>query len=159
MKQVAHICVVDDSESKREDLLDAARKLFPSVAGSETYSFDCVSDILCFTCHEHVDEIRAHPEEWLMIVDMQMPASRGLRIETHGGYDVMNEFQRLELQCPVVIASSEPINEEHAQQVYEKFVGFVRYRVWCSSEAALREVLAKAGYLSAEEGLTSAKVG
>lgn len=147
MKQVTHICVVDDLEPKREDLLRAVRGLFPEVADTETYTFGCVSDVLWFACRERLAEIRVHPEEWLMVIDMRMPLSCGAVIESHGGYDILSEFSHSDLKCPVIVASSEPVDETSVREEYRGIIGVVRYQMWPSSEEAFRKILMKAGYL------------
>lgn len=139
------IFIVDDNPGKLADLVDSAKQLFPQ---AEVIEFEYSNDILCAIAEEQ-DEIRKAPNEYLMIIDMQMPPYKRGRIEIDGGFSVLAELQRLGLHCPAIIASSEPINEMRAQETYEHYKGFVRYRVYVALTSVMREILAE--YLPNEE--------
>lgn len=139
-----HIFVVVDNPGKLADLTKSAKQLFPQVEFEEfKYSNGILGAIF-----DAKDRILQEPEEYLMIIDMQVPPFTGGRIEADGGLGVLMELQRLEMKCPAIIASSEPIDEEKARGVYAAYKGFVRYRVWMDSKDAMRDVLKE--YITSE---------
>lgn len=133
------IFIVDDNPGKLADLSKSAKQLFPQ---AEVEEFTYANGLLCAVLDAR-DAIKADPEEYLMIVDMQLPPYTGGRINPEGGFEILAELQRLDLRCPIVVASSESIDEHRAVETYEFYQGFVRYRVYVTPTAALREVLAE----------------
>lgn len=139
------ILIVDDNATKLENLAQSAERLFPE-AKVETH--DCQTTFLRAIRNEYWEEVLRKPEEYLLIIDMQMPMFWHGPIDVEGGYDTLVWLSQSGVQCPAIIASSEVIDEDRAKESYDNYRGFVHYSAWCSPTSAMKEVLAE--YLPAE---------
>ena len=123
------ICIVDDNPGKLSDIKEYVKKCLPD---AEIHAYEYANDLLAFI-HNHVEEIRANPDEWFVITDMQMPRAKMSRIEVDCGYDVLAEMQRQGLTCSAAVASSEPIDENRAKQLYSCYKDFIYYKVFIAA--------------------------
>ncbi len=137
MSEMKKVFIVDDNPGKLADLSKSARILFPEV---EIEEFEYANPMLCAVAKSR-DAIIANPDQYLAIVDMQLPPYAGGRINLDGGYNILAEMERLGLRCPAVVASSESIDEHRAVDTYEFYEGFVPYYVYTTPTAHLRKVL------------------
>lgn len=133
-----HVFVVDDNPNKLEDLENSVTELFPE---AEISAFECMLDFEHAICHTFASKISQSPGEYLMVLDMQMPFKRDGRINADAGFELLNILFRHDLKCPAIIASSEEIDEETAEKIYEHYKGFVRYDSSHDMTSAIAEVL------------------
>ncbi len=137
--EIKKIFVVDDGESKREDLMSCLKHLFPE---AEIRGFVCSGEFYeAVASKEVLDDIMEHPKEWLMVVDMQMPHGRFRQIDRQAGYKLLHKLQQLGLTCPAVIASSDAIDNAPAREAYESYLGSIQYSYYVDSTPYFREVL------------------
>lgn len=134
------ILIVDDNECKREALKESLERLFPE---AEVAEFECQMDFLCTIRYDHWREINDKPERWLLVIDMQMPFRKSEMIDVNGGFSALRWLCQVDVRCPAIIASSEPIDEEWAREAYGYFKGFVQYQPFVSPIGVLRELLSE----------------
>lgn len=137
MNNIKEILIIDDCDSKRDNIKRYMRNIFPNAA---IYEGKCVHDGL-YTVHNNRMQIFKNPEEYLIILDMMMPFYKNERIETDGGAQIIREMQRLKLQCPVIIASSETTTTDNI--AYKNCLGIVKEDSSIHSQPYYEELLAK----------------
>lgn len=131
------VCIVDDNPGKLDDIKEYVAKCLPD---AEIHTYECANELLMFI-HNHVEEMRANPDDWFVITDMQMPRAKMSRIEVDCGYDVLAEMGRQGLTCPAVVASSEHIDEDRAKQLYSSYKDFIYYKVYRDLSGDFRRLL------------------
>lgn len=138
---IKYVCVVDDDTYKRKRVVDSAKILFPE---AKIYTMTYANELLMFVRMDCLGRILECPDEWLMLVDMQMPFEKSGRVEIDCGVSVLKEMDRKRLKCSAVIVLAEGLSKEMSQEVqcYSGYKGFVRYGVCRDLEEPLRGLLA-----------------
>lgn len=136
------ICVVDDNEEKRHDIL---RVMCGLSLTNNVHSFCCVHELLGFM------QKRVEPSEagdWLIMLDMQMPMMLNSPVLLDGGFETMEELRRMNRVSPVIVVSSEGIDEERAR-MYAGYLGAVRYHFRNTRQLSddVREILGQHAFL------------
>lgn len=137
---IRNIIVVDDSDMKRSSICGYMRTLFPDAIITE---YDCVAPFAKDLHFVYEDDMRSDPDSWLIVSDMYMPLRHGEAVDPNGGRLLISEIARLDLQCPVIVASSEEIYDMD----YEiNYLGSVVEDVTVYTLSSYKELLM--GYLS-----------
>lgn len=141
-KKVKNIFIVDDTKYKSDEVRDALIKLAPE---AEILTFTCGNDFLFAACYARYEEIKARPEEFLFLIDMQMPMTDELsaKIELDGGLRVLEELERKGLQAPAFIVTSARLKEEPVKSAYSYYKGYVRYDSMAYMVLVLKKELAE----------------
>lgn len=119
---IKNVLIIDDSSYKLDTIKEHVEALLddPTVI-----TRNCIGAGLHVT-HDMYDDIRKNPKEWLIITDMQMPFYEHERIERDGGLRILDELDRRDFECPVIIASSEEIEDRIASRHYAHYIGSVK---------------------------------
>jgi len=138
-----NIVIVDDSYYKRKAILEASRGLCPD---AKIDAFRYGNEFLSFVCREHLEEIKDSPNDWLLLLDMQLPMSMHNRIEIDGGCQILDNLSTCQLESPVVVISSEGVDDNQAKETYEHFVGSIitrpyAYRIYEMMKGMLRDYI------------------
>lgn len=133
-----YIFVADDRESKRDNIIDTLREIFPEAV---IVPSDCLNELFQSLQVTFADKVREHPSECLVVTDMMMPTLHGSSINPECGYRVLLRLKSCEFACPAIVVSSESIDEARAESLYDHYVGFVHYHSWSDQELVYRKVL------------------
>lgn len=139
---IKNVVVADDRKEKRKEILGYMEHLFPE---AELFSALCADEFRTLVCCQHMQEVQEKPEEWLAVIDMQMPHKRSFNsvIDSECGYYVLKEMQRAGLKCPAIIVSSEVIDDVRAADRYANYKGSVEFSMWDDLTGDFREILAE----------------
>lgn len=137
---VKNVIVADDRSEKRKRILEYMQQLFPE---AELLSASCADEFRTLVCRQHLQDVQDKPEEWLAVIDMQMPHRRGFgsAIDSECGYCVLEEMQRANLECPAIVVSSEVIDDVRAAERYSKYKGSVEFSMWRDLTEDFQEIL------------------
>ncbi len=82
-----------------------------------------------------------------------MPREAGGRILADCGSLVMDTLWDLKKMCPVIVVSSEKIDEKRARLLYKHYLGCVEYKAYLLSKlySEIRNLLIKNGYLFVDD--------
>lgn len=137
---IKYIVIMDDNPYKRQHIQQALGMSFPT---AEVVAFPCANPGLRYILMEKHDFVKANPEEWLIVVDMQMPHLEGGDINVNCGYSVLARLENSKLSCKAIIASSEDINDVKAKTYYEGYIGSVKYSASVDTTYAFKNLLAE----------------
>lgn len=122
---IEQIVIIDDSEYKRNDIHSYMRKLYPSAKIKE---LSAVNPALYYVC-VNLAESDADMKKVLVITDMVMPLMHGFPfddLEREAGFNILCELDRKNLECPVIVESSEDVDIKKAKELYKNTLGFVK---------------------------------
>ncbi len=122
---IRNVCIVDDDVNKQKIIADYLARLLPD---AEMKFFNCASQFLLFTTHRCSGEILTYPEEWLIVLGMQMPFMIGERIWPDEGWYILGELMRKNFKCPVIIVSSDFSDDARASE-YAGYLGSIEFDV------------------------------
>lgn len=123
---IKNIVIIDDNDYKRLGVREYLESIFP-----DANFIECgfINEGLRCIALENYGEIKKNPSEWLVVSDMMMPRREDSMICQDGGFDVLAEMSRRHIKCPVIIVSSEKIDVDKAANLYDNFLGFVKYNM------------------------------
>lgn len=125
-----NIIIIDDSEYKMENICEYMKAIYPD---AEIWKACCTREGLVLIARELRNEINENPEEFLIVTDMVMPFYKDEEWDRNAGYDILMECKRLRFKCPIIIASSEEVDDERMKKEYPFYIGSVKEdaSVWC----------------------------
>lgn len=135
---IKNIVIIDDSEFKRENILEYLTALLPDATVSE-HEYANSGLLAVFNSK---DAIWEKPEEWLVVTDMIMPICEGNQLERDGGKHVLSELDRLELRCPAIVVSSDATSLDNMRNIYENTIGCVKNDPVVYQASLYKEILA-----------------
>lgn len=141
-KMIKYVCIVDDRAVEREAIAELVGEIFPN---AKIFKDFYASGFLCNVGFEQKDAIRIHPEEWLLLIDMQMPynGDRFSEIHVDCGYRVLEDLERIGLQAPAFIVSPESIDEGRAAESYGAYKDSILFSANGTTVEDFREILAR----------------
>lgn len=123
---IKNVVIIDDNNFKSQTIQEYLADLLDEPV---FYTRNCIAGGL-FVLKDKRTDIQENPEEWLIVTDMQMPfRNDDPQIERYGGLTVIHEIARLKLNCPVIITSSEQIDEKvdaEARSSSAYYLGFIK---------------------------------
>ena len=147
LESILNVVIADDTNHKMELIIEAVRKCLPQ---AKLLTYDCCKEAAYCLCRAHCKEILEHPEQWLVITDMQMPLYSGeSEINPTAGRHVLAEMSIAGLECPALIASSEAVDNSAMSEIYAHYIGSLQVMYRCDIKEPLRKLLVKSGYLPA----------
>lgn len=125
MKNKNHIVIIDDAEYKQNSIAFDMHKLFPD---AQLHLFDSSNPAMRYLILDHKQEISENPDEWLIMLDMQMPLNPGGEIEMKCGVEVLYNLRRLANQkVDVIMVSSDRVNDDSLRSIYKGYIGHVTF--------------------------------
>lgn len=117
-----HIFIADDSSYKQEAIVQALQELFPR---AEFHTYTCRNDFIQAIHLEYAQQVHSYPECCLAIVDMCMPPHLNAPIFGTCGLSTLRFMHAHGDECPAIVASSEPVDDNALENAYPYCLGSV----------------------------------
>lgn len=132
------IIIVDDRKEKQEAIRDLILSIYPD---TPLLKFDSVAPAMECVRSTYIDKINENPLDYLIISDMQMPMASGGQVLTDGGIKFLKRLQNIGCNCPVIVVSSEPVNEVACKEAYSEYAGQVLHSFYRTSTSDYKVLL------------------
>ena len=132
------IFVVDDNDYKRNSIVASLKRLYPE---AHVLDFRYANEFLRDIRDQEKRDVPKDSQEYLVITDMMMPFLQGGDIKSDAGYHVLKRLDYWEYTWPVIVVSSEDIDEDMARRCYKHYVGFLLYHYGWDHDEDFRRII------------------
>lgn len=118
-----HIIIIEDTEDKLNKIV---RHISDIVDSPDIRSFSNIGDAIQFMSVENREDMLSNPYDWIVITDMGLPWNAGDDIEMRGGIEVLDEMDRVGMECPVIVQSYEFVGLKSCIEHYPHVLGTIQ---------------------------------
>ena len=120
---IRNIVIIDDSETKAECVRGVLESIIDiHICGQRSTVNTGIAMLV-----DLQDDVVTNPNEWLVVVDMQMPMYHGAPVSTEAGFRLLREMTCMALTCPAVIVSSKAVDNAKALKFYSSYRGSIMF--------------------------------
>lgn len=120
---IKNVVIMDDLESKRSSIKSYLQEILQD---AKFMDFGSLSSGLYHLHNSANEDILLNPNHWLIVTDMCMPLyDEPSRMIERAGERVLREMSRLEFMCPVIVESSDVLDDLRLAKLYMAYLGSV----------------------------------